>query len=91
MQGAVPMTRELLVISIEAGLVQDIYTDADVEVHVVDWDTEGATVYDEGVVEIATSDGRKRLAAVHADCETHPLADLHPDLANAVAAQAALP
>lgn len=78
------MARTRVVITVERGLVQEVYADGELEVVVVDWDTEGATAGEPGVVEVRDESGARRLVSVTVGDPAQPFDELPPDLATAI-------
>lgn len=69
------MTRHQLVINVNGGLVQDVFCSVpDVQVLVVDWDTEGACPGDPGIVDVPLPDGPCR--ACVSDFPVAPLSEV---------------
>ena len=65
-----------VILNVHGGLVQDVFcSDADIEVTLVDWDTQGRSDDESGIVAVRTHSGRKELACV-ADYPTNPFSDL---------------
>jgi hypothetical protein len=65
-----------IVLSVSGGCLQDVFSsDPDVEVVLVDWDTEGRSADEDPIVEI-TADGKYPALAVVVDFPVAAIADL---------------
>ena len=52
-----------IIVSVYGGVVQDVFcSDAEANLTIVDWDTEGASPEQAGVVKVKTAAGQERLA-----------------------------
>ena len=70
------MPRTQIILNVHGGLVQDVFcSDPDVEVTLVDWDTEAHGRDEPELVEIQTHSGREERAYV-TDYPTDPFSDL---------------
>lgn len=69
------MPRPRVILNVYGGAVQDVFASEDVEILLVDWDTEGREPSDPGMVEISQRGGRVRLAYV-AELLVHALDEL---------------
>ena len=83
-RGDALMRQARVIINVYGGLVQDVYADGDLQVAVIDWDTEGVSPGEDGTVSVPQSDERRAVASVCLDWPTHPISQLHPDLVQAI-------
>jgi len=78
------MRRERVIVNCYGGRIQDVYTDADLDLVIVDWDTGDVSPDEPGIVDVSAEDGRHQFVEVCCGYPTTALGELPSEVASAV-------